>query len=166
MKRVVILVLVGLLAAASGAFALKSAPDFAIGAEMTDVNINNLGAMVNLHFPGLPLYFAVGADFGAGVTLTSSLDVWLIHSSMGAAGYFSWYLGLGAYGAVGLNPAWLGIGARLPIGIQIWPLKNERLEFFVELAPAWVPLYGDVFDPLRFQAQMALGFRVWTELGK
>ena len=165
MKRVMAIALVGLLAAATGAFALKSAPDFAVGAEITDNNITNLGAMVDMHVPGLPLYVALGADFGGTIKLTSTVDVWLIHNPVGNA-YVSWYLGLGAYMAYNLTPSWFGVGARLPIGLQIWPLKNEVLELFVEVAPAWVPLYGGSFDAMRFQAQIALGFRVWSELGK
>jgi hypothetical protein len=40
-------------------------------------------------------------------------------------------------------------------------LKNERLEVFLEGAPAWVPVVTDDFDPVNFQAQVALGFRLW-----
>ena len=67
---------------------------------------------------------------------------------------------------LGFNPTWTALGVRVPIALQIWPLNNERLEVFVEVAPAWVPLYGNAFDPGQFQAQVALGFRYWFEGAK
>ena len=53
----------------------------------------------------------------------------------------------------------------MPIALQIWPLKNERLEVFLEAAPAWVPISAGGFGPANFQAQEALGFRAWFERG-
>ncbi len=93
------------------------------------------------------------------------MDYWLLHNNIGT-GPISWYLGLGAYGVLGFNPTWGALGVRLPIALQIWPLNNERLEVFLELAPAWVPIYGGAFNPSVFQAQLALGFRLWYEGAK
>ena len=169
MKRIVVLVLVGLVLFAADIFALKSTPDFAIGAELTTTNFSTVGAMATIHLPGVPLFIGLGANFVGGLSggaeLTTTVDYWLIHDNIGS-GYFSWYLGLGAYGVLGFNPTWGALGVRLPIALQIWPLNNERLEVFVELAPAWVPLYGGVFDPGQFQAQAALGFRLWYDVAK
>ena len=62
-----------------------------------------------------------------------------------------------------LDAEWYSAGLRLPIGLQIWPLNNEKLEMFLEIAPAWVPLYGREIDYEIFQAQIALGFRFWFD---
>ena len=73
-KRIAVLVLVGLLAVAAGGFALKSTPDFGIGAELSSINIDKWGGMLVLHIPKVPLYFGLGANFlegaawGAGIT--------------------------------------------------------------------------------------------------
>jgi hypothetical protein len=49
----------------------------------------------------------------------------------------------------------------MPIALQLWPLDNEMLELFLEVAPAWVPVTSSGLTPGNFQAQMALGFRLW-----
>jgi len=167
-KRIVVLVLVGLLAVAAGGFALKSTPDFGIGAELTSINFDKWGGMLVLHIPKVPLYFGLGANFLGGAVgtyeLAATVDYWLLHKPIGS-GFFSWYLGLGGYGAIAFDPDGFALGVRLPIGLQIWPLENERLELFLEGAPAWVPLTGGDVDLGNFQAQVALGFRVWFERG-
>ena len=169
MKRIAVLVMVGLMAVAAGGFALMSTPDFAIGAELTVTNFETVGAMATMHFGKVPLFVAIGGNFVEGISgspeLTATVDYWLLHNPIGT-GYFSWYLGLGGYGVLGFDPTWSALGVRLPIGLQIWPLNNERLEVFLELAPAWVPFYDGNLEPDRFQAQAALGFRIWTELGR
>ena len=65
-KRIAVLVLVGLLAVAAGGFALKSTPDFGIGAELTSINVDKWGGMLTLHIPKVPLYFGLGANFLGG----------------------------------------------------------------------------------------------------
>jgi len=169
MKRIAVLVLVGLVIFAADIFALKSTPDFGIGAELTTTNFSTMGVMATIHIPDVPLFIALGANvvegLSGGAELTMTVDYWLLHNHIGT-GYFSWYLGLGAYGVLGFDPAWGALGVRLPIALQIWPLNNERLEVFVELAPAWVPIYGGAFNPAVFQAQLALGFRLWYEGAK
>jgi hypothetical protein len=158
------IVLVCLLAVAAQGFALKSTPDFALGAEATCVNLHTLGAMLTLHIPGIPLFIAFGADFynelSGQIELTATIDYWLLHSS---GGFLNFYLGLGLYGAMTLDAAWYAAGLRLPLGVQIWPLNNETLEMFLEVAPAWVPLYGSQADWDTFQAQIALGLRFWFD---
>ena len=172
MRRILVLAFVGLLAVAAGGFALKSTPDFAIGAELTTINFGTGGGMLTLHIPQVPLYFGLGANFlgglPGGLELAATVDYWLLHRPIGT-GYFSWYLGLGGYGALAFDPSWLALGIRLPIAIQFWPLKSERLEVFLEGAPAWVPITNGGssggFDFGNFQAQVALGFRFWFERG-
>jgi hypothetical protein len=162
MKKSAILVLVALLASSAGAFALKGTPNLAIGAELTSINLDTIGAMAALHIPGIPLFLGIGVtsirDF-ADPSLAMTMDYWLMHHHL--AGIFEWYVGFGLYGELGFDPTTYAVGLRLPIGLQAWVLKNELLEVFLEAAPAWVPLLTDDFDPMNFQAQVAFGFRIW-----
>ena len=162
MKRLAVLVLVVLLAASAGGFALKGTPNLAIGAELTSIDFKGVGAMLALHIPKIPLFFGFGVgsvENFVDPTLALTMDYWLMHNHI--AGIFEWYFGLGLYGALAFDPSWYAVGLRLPIGLQAWVLKNELLEVFLEVAPAWVPLVNDNFDPVNFQAQAALGFRLW-----
>jgi hypothetical protein len=159
MKRIAILVLVGLMAVAASGFALKGTRNLGIGAELTSINFGGVGAMLCLHIPHVPLFFGIGADFIGDLTLAMTMDYWLLHKHL--ASIFEWYLGIGAYGALSFDPTWFAFGVRLPIGLQAWVLKNERLEVFLEVAPAWVPISTVGFDATNFQAQVALGFRLW-----
>jgi hypothetical protein len=159
MKKIAVLVLVGLLAVAVSGFALKATRNLGIGAELTSINFGGVGAMLCLHIPRVPLFFGIGVDFIGDLTLAMTVDYWLLHDHL--ASIFDWYLGLGAYGALSFDPTWFAFGIRLPIGLQAWVLKNERLEVFLEVAPAWVPVSTAGFDATNFQAQVAFGFRLW-----
>jgi hypothetical protein len=153
-----------LLAAAAQLFAMKSTPDFALGAEITCIDLHTVGAMLSVHLPGMPLYIGVGGDFynePSGETeLAATIDGWLLHSSKG---YFNFYLGFGLYGAMTADQSWYSAGLRLPLGVQIWPMNTEELEMFLEVAPAWVPITADGEDWDKFQAQLALGLRFWFD---
>jgi hypothetical protein len=162
MKRVAVLVLVGLLAVAAGGFALKGTPNLAIGAELTTIDFGGVGAMLTLHIPKVPLYLGFGVASLENLedpTLALTVDYWLMHRHL--ASIFELYVGLGLYGAMAFDPSWYAAGLRLPIGLQAWVLKNEFLEVFLEAAPAWVPVVAGGFDATNFQAQCALGFRLW-----
>jgi len=56
MKKLIILTLAILLAAAAGGFALKGTPNLAIGAALTTVNFEGIGAELALHIPRIPLF--------------------------------------------------------------------------------------------------------------
>ncbi len=62
MKKIAVLVLVALLASAAGGFALKGTPNLAVGAELTAVNFESVGAMLALHIPKIPLFLGIGVD--------------------------------------------------------------------------------------------------------
>ncbi len=163
MKRIRAIGFVCLLASAAGAYAEKSPFDLAFGAEITCINLDTVGAMALIHLPGIPLFIGFGADFyheqSGELELTGTIDYWLYHSS---GGYLNLYFGLGLYGAMTLDAEWYAAGLRLPIALQIWPLNNKLLELFLEVAPAWVPFFGNnQFNPYVFQAQIALGARFW-----
>ncbi len=159
MKRIAVLVLVLILAAVASGFALKGTPNLGIGVELTTINFEGMGAMLALHIPRIPIFFGLGADVIPDLRLALTADYWLLHRHI--ASIFEGYLGLGLYGAVDFDPTWYAVGLRLPLGLQAWVLKNELLEVFLEVAPAWVPLVNGIFEPLNFQAQCALGFRLW-----
>ncbi len=159
-KRIATLVLAGLLLVSVNAFAFKGDSDFAIGAELTSTSFADVGGMLTLHIPGLPLFLGLGASFAPELQLAMTADYWLHHAQL--VGMLHWYLGLGLYGALSpTNSANSAFGVRLPVALQIWPLNSELLEIFLEIAPAWLPVTGNGFDAGNFQAQLAVGFRIW-----
>jgi hypothetical protein len=62
-----------------------------------------------------------------------SCDWWVINNHLGGA--LDYYLGIGGYLgiATGGQTSAIDIGARLPIGLQLWPL--DKFEIFGEFAP-------------------------------
>lgn len=80
------------------------------------------------HFPVL----GVEWQFGDSGRLAASIDYWAINSHLGGA--LDYYLGLGGFVGfgTGANTA-LDFGARIPIGLQIYPV--DRFEIFGEFAP-------------------------------
>jgi hypothetical protein len=48
----------------------------------------------------------------------------------------------------------------MPFALQIWPM-GERLEIFLELAPAWIPLSNSKTTVDNLGVQPAIGFRIW-----
>ena len=159
MKKTLLLALVVILTAATGAFAAKGG-GFGIGAEVSSTNFNSWGGMVTLHISDVPLYFALGgyansSDFG----IDLKGDYWLVHGEVVRG--LDWFLGLGGYLSIQVQPnSTYAFGARLPIGVQIWPL-GQLLEVFFEIAPAWIPFTGGGVDLSNFALQPALGFRIW-----
>ncbi|MBN1525378.1 MAG: hypothetical protein JW904_12895 [Spirochaetales bacterium] len=164
MNKLTVLVLIGLLAFAVQGFSLKNTRDLAFGVEGIYTSPETFGAMATFHLPGIPLFLAFGANFynelSGETELTATIDYWLFHTS----GAINFYLGLGLYGAMTLDALWYSAGLRLPIGLQIWPANNETVEMFLEVAPAWVPLYASEMDYEKFQAQIALGLRFWFDV--
>jgi hypothetical protein len=158
MKRIAVLVLVGMLAASAGAFAARSG--LAIGAEAASTNFSSWGGRFVFHLPSVPLYFGLGGYMGAGgFGLDLTADYWVTHGKL--ASIFDYYIGVGGYLAFNADPFWFNLGARIPLGLQVWPLGNDLLEIFFEVAPAWIPVSSSGFYPLNFDVQPALGFRIW-----
>ncbi len=158
--KIASLVLVGLIVLAANVFAEKGTDDFAIGAQLTSSNLDTVGGMLTLHIPKVPLFFGIGVNGGDEQRLAMTADYWLYHAQI--AGMLNWYFGIGGYGALSTSDtSQFDVGVRFPVAIQIWPLDSELLEMFLEVAPAWVPITGDGFNSGTFQAQLALGFRVW-----
>ena len=157
MKKRAVAVLLGLLTLSTGAFA----KDFAIGAEAASRGFSSWGGRFVFHLPKIPLYWAIGATSNAGaVAADLTLDYWLAHGHL--SGMLDYYVGLGGYFAVATAGNFdFAAGARLPLGLQIWPLKGGVLEIFLEIAPAWIPLSSAGLSPLTFELQPAIGFRLW-----
>ena len=115
------------------------------------------GALLSFSPDSHPLVLGVGASFGEGFfALGLTGDWWLYHT--GLISILSLYIGPGLY--VDLNVvnenASLGIGARIPIGLQAWII--DPLELFLEIAPT-IGLRGGTFPA--FGVQGAIGFRFW-----
>ena len=156
MRRILVIALAIMLLASAGAFARSSG--FAIGGEGS-VSYSGIGglpvyAMLTLHFPRFPIYFGIGVDAAADIGFTA--DYWFAHGNLGSI--FAYYVGIGGYLALAPNvPAFAG-GARLPLGLQLWPFGSV-FEIFLEVAPA----VGVSFVPTGFDwhLQGAVGFRFW-----
>ncbi len=91
---------------------------------------SGIGATVK--FGNFPV---IGAEwmFGNSSRIAVSCDYWVINNKL--SGPLWYYLGLGAYAGFGLGgqSASIDCGGRIPIGIQIMPLK--KFEIFAEVAP-------------------------------
>jgi hypothetical protein len=70
-----------------------------------------------------------------------SCDYWVINTHL--AGILDYYLGVGLYLGMNFgNPMSINPGARIPLGLQIWPL--QKLELYLEFAPmiTFIPNIG------------------------
>jgi hypothetical protein len=113
-----------------------------------------VGAMLTLHLPQFPLMLGIGVSTPLALGITA--DYWFAHGNL--VGIFDWYAGVGGYLALDFSPTDLVLGARIPIGIQVWPF-GQTLELFLEVAPA----IGLSFIPTGFwwHFQGAVGLRFW-----
>jgi hypothetical protein len=144
---------------ATGAFAAAKGSGWAIGGEgalyLAGSGGLPMSAMLLLHAPQVPLMFGIGATTTPSIGVTA--DYWAAHGTL--VSILSWYLGVGAYLLVDLgSEATIGVGGRIPIGLQAWPIGNT-LEIFLEVAPA----VGVIVVPTAFDwhLQGAIGLRVW-----
>jgi len=156
MKKSLILVVAGLLALSSAAFA----KDAAVGAEAASRNFDSWGGRFVFHIPRLPLYFGLGAILEQGNTAVDfTMDYWFAHGRLVRP--LDYYVGIGGYAGIATGGQFsFALGARLPIGLQFWALGNV-LEIFLEVAPAWIPIESSGINALNFEVQPALGFRIW-----
>ena len=157
MKKRIIVALAVLLIATSGAFALTQS-GLAIGGEgalyFGGTGGLPAGAMLMLHFPGFPLMLGIGVSDSVAIGLTA--DYWLAHGNL--VSIFDWYAGVGGYMSIYPSPTKIAVGARLPLGLQVWPF-GQNLELFLEVAPAiGLSLIPTGFD---WHFQGALGLRFW-----
>jgi hypothetical protein len=157
MKRILILVIAVMLVAATGAFA-AGGTGLAVGGEASLAFAVTGGlpmsAMLMLHLPRFPLMLGIGASTAPALALTG--DYWAAQGKI--VSIFDWYIGIGGYLLLDFNPGDISLGARIPIGLQLWPL-GRTLEIFIEMAPA----VGVSLIPTGFgwHLQGALGLRFW-----
>ncbi len=110
--------------------------------------------MASLKFNGEPFVIGLGAGLKPSYIVTT-FDWWLIHANL--VGPLNIYIGPGLYAA--LNTSTKNIlfhfGAKVPIGLSLFPVK--WFELFFEIAPTITVLP----TLLGLGAQAALGLRFW-----
>jgi hypothetical protein len=165
MKRKIIACLTALiLVTAAGSFA-EAQPTTNMGAFGVQLGINPIGGlpgsnvMFSFKVPTFPLImglgFAMGSNaFNFGFTgdyraISNNIYTW---KSIAV----NYYMGPGFY--LGYSDNML-IGARFPIGIDVYPIKN--LEAFLEVAPTLAVKFGNEVKFPVFGLQAELGARFW-----
>jgi len=151
MRKAVVLALALLLAVAAGA----SAFDIGIGAEYmfytTGLSHN---ALLTLRAWPMPFQLGVGATFGAEASFSITGDWWLMAGAISGSP-LGYYVALGGF----VTMPDVTFGARLPLGLQLWPL-GDLLEIFIEavpyagldVSPSTTGIYG---------VGLGAGFRFW-----
>ena len=110
----------------------------------------------------LPLMFAVGIPTFDPFSLGISADVWLFNPTIvgGSSWRLGWFVGVGVFADLFLYTDFLiGVGARLPIGLNIYFLRNI-LEGYVQVAPGIELEVGLSLRP-DFVCPINYGIRVW-----
>ncbi|MBP7263854.1 MAG: hypothetical protein KBB32_06735 [Spirochaetia bacterium] len=138
--------------------AVPSSFGLGIGAAFGLQPLNGLpgsNVMLSLKLSELPFLMGVGFTLGEAQTAFGfTADWWMANDNLFS--FFNYYIGLGFYLGYSQN---LLLGGRLPIGLNVFPIKN--LELFLEIAPTLAAEFG---DPIRFPAfgvQGAFGLRFW-----
>jgi opacity protein-like surface antigen len=172
MKKLILIVLLGLVIATAGVFADHPA-GWGIGVE-GQYNFawegfeGGSGAALSLKAPQLPIFWGISLSFRDdtfGISVTG--DKYITDKALIPDINLGWYLGLGGY--VGLLH-WSGynminFGARLPIGLSWRPL--DFLELFLDVAPSLgLGIYfgdyvGDNFEFPEGGLGMDIGVRLW-----
>ena len=108
-----------------------------------------LGEPTGLTFKTNNLVVGIGWSFSSGVDnrIDATIDWWLINKDF--VEMLNWYLGVGAKVGIKTNQGndntdVLGVGIRVPIGVQWW-LTNE-FELFAEIAPGISLIPDTSFD--------------------
>ncbi len=126
--RMLTVIMVLLALGASGAWAQrKSSGGLRLGLEFGNPNA------VLIIRPS-PFDFKVGYNFAAPGFLFFSADYRIVNSYQ-LVDILHFFLGVGAYTAIVFEPAAFELGARIPLGLQVFLIDNV-LELFLEVAPA------------------------------
>ena len=154
MKRLIVAVCLSLGLVTTSASALGIGGAFSVGV------LGGLpsSAMLSVKFDQIRPILGLGVTVGSGsAQIGATADWWLYHATL--AGPLSIYVGLGGYADIQTGSGGsLGLGARIPVGLQIFPIKP--LELFLEIAPR----AGVGLNPFSFPVfglQGAAGFRFW-----
>lgn len=105
-----------------------------------------------LKFNNFPV-MAISWDLGGGANIGLTIDRWLINDNLSDAPLL-WYLGAGIAGRIHTNndKNAIGLGLRLPVGLQFFPV--DPLELYLEGAPGLA-----VLPELDFDVAVAIGIR-------
>jgi len=112
--------------------------------------------MLSLKVPQIPFLMGIGFAIGE-QTFQFGLtgDWWAVNQNLFS--FVNYYIGPGFY--IGYEDD-LVVGGRLPIGLNIYPIKN--LELFLEVAPTLaIGIGGPVVRVPVFGVQGAFGLRFW-----
>ncbi len=154
MKRFVI-TLIFLLAMSISGFSAKNLTGIGIYGNLIGSGSGDLGTGIGLtvkfgNFPvlGAEWMFAENAS-----RISVSCDYWIINEHL--TGALNYYLGVGAFAGIGVagENAAFDFGGRIPIGLQIFPVKS--FEIFAEFAPL-----VDFLPSLGLRFNLRIGFRV------
>jgi hypothetical protein len=150
-KKILLIAVVLFVVAAASGFS------WAVGGAFSIDPLGGLpsNAMLTFKIQEIPIMWGLGLVLGEErFSLGLTADWWLYHSPL--VGILSIYVGPGLYGAVGDI---FEFGGRVPIGLQIFPIKP--LELFLEIAPALIVVSNRAITIPRFGIQGAFGFRFW-----
>ena len=112
-------------------------------------------AMLSLKFDSFPAGIAMGASIGSEIFQVGiTADWWLFQIDLLSFLYL--YIAPGLYAQISRS---FGIGARIPVGLQIYIL--DPFELFLELAPTIGIRIADPVKIPAFGLQGAFGFRFW-----
>lgn len=104
----------------------------------------------------MPL-LGIGISAETQPTIAIIADWWLLRDKL--VGPLGVYVGVGAYGAF-YGDQGVGIGGRLPIGLNIYITK--WLEIFAEATPTLGWRYFNNYSSIGWGLQSSFGFRFWV----
>lgn len=139
MKKTIVVALLALFLSAGSMFSLTGVGIFGDFMGSSTGGAGGIGLTLKFgNFPVLGLKWMFGENV---VNLGVSCDYWVINQHLG--GILDYYLGVGLYAGLRFgDPFNFNPGARIPIGLQIWPV--DKLELFLEFAPmlTFLPTLG------------------------
>ena len=124
-RRVWAIVVVVLALAAAGASA-KGSGGLRLGLEF-----GNPHAVIIIR--PAPLDFRIGYSFTENGNLFFSVDYRIVNAYQ-IVDFLHFFLGVGAYAEIFFDPTDFSLGARIPVGLQVFLIDNV-LELFLEVAP-------------------------------
>ena len=117
---------------------------------------------LSLKVPSVPIFWGISFHLGGALSLGVQGDSYILGSQLIPT--LSWFLGIGGYVNLVLgNEAYIGLGARLPIGLTWQPI--DILEIFLNVAPSlglgfWTAGNGGIHFP-DGGIGWELGIRLW-----
>jgi hypothetical protein len=146
MKKISLVLVLTVLVTVGSVFAdhpggLGIGPVWQYGKNFDKGSKNSSHLALALKAPSIPIYWGFSFDLDYidyGISFGITGDKYLFDNTLVKDINLGWYLGLGGYGRVMMpdhsDGMYLGIGARLPIGLYIIPL--DFLEIFFDIAPS------------------------------